>query len=152
LAYEINGDYEHGLEDYAAAARLDPKKFGGIDLDPRYAPALTKRGDGYLAKDELNAAIADYDHAIKLDVTLMAPLSGRGRAYLAKKDYNQAAEDFSRILKREPRNADAYRGRLVAFDALGNLDAAVQDLQQVSLLDPTGDYSQLRSKYTAQLV
>ena len=50
------GEYEAAIEKLSEVIRLDP----------RYAPAYTSRGSAYLYTGESQAAIQDYDTAIRL--------------------------------------------------------------------------------------
>ncbi|VTZ27821.1 Peptidase C14 caspase catalytic subunit p20 (fragment) [Methylocella tundrae] len=66
-------------------------------LNPRSAIALDFRGDAYLAGDDANHAIADFNEALRIQPDFVAAYAGRGQAYektgadaKAKTDYEKA--------------------------------------------------------------
>jgi tetratricopeptide (TPR) repeat protein len=152
LAYEAKGDYDRALEDYLNARRVDPAY--SADLNPKYAPAFSKRGDGNLARGNLDGAVADYDQAIKLDSRLAAAWAGRGQAYLKKLDVDQAIADFDQALASVPNNTEILAERRQAYaQKVGMLDEAslgqvVPIYEAASALDKKfGEWLSLPAKF-----
>jgi tetratricopeptide (TPR) repeat protein len=109
-AYVIHGEYDHAIADLDEAIRLNPK-------DPE---AFTSRGDAYAKKagvarivsdlsglligapyvgdlskkNEYARAIADYDHALRLDGGSLAAFHGRELARLGSGEKNRMEDDL----------------------------------------------------------
>lgn len=66
-AYARNGDYEHALQDYNAAPRLNAN----------YADAFYGRGWVYAKKTDYDQAIQDFTHALRLNPSLSGALRER---------------------------------------------------------------------------
>src|SRR4029079_15717234 len=77
------------------------------------ANAHRRRGD-------IDAAIADFDRAIKIDPKKIDNLLGRGLAYLEKHDTEQAIRDFTLAIELNPRHAGAIQNRAQAHLAAGD--------------------------------
>ena len=63
------------------------------------ALALNNRGNALVGKSELDAAIRDYDQAIKLDPEYADPFNGRGVAYDKKGELEHAVRDYDQAIK-----------------------------------------------------
>ena len=63
------------------------------------ALALNNRGNALVEKSELDAAIRDYDQAIKLDSEYADPFNGRGVAYDKKGELEHAVRDYDQAIK-----------------------------------------------------
>jgi tetratricopeptide (TPR) repeat protein len=109
-AYVVNGSYDHAIADLDEAIRLNPD-------DPE---AFTSRGDAYARKaglarivrdltdlpvgapyvgdiakkNEYARAIADYDHALRLDGGYLAAFHGRALARLGSGEDNRVVDDL----------------------------------------------------------
>ena len=109
-AHVIHGEYDNAIADLDEAIRLNPQ-------DPE---AFTSRGDAYARKaglahivrdlsdlpvgapyfgdlskkDEYARAIADYDHALRLDAAFQAALHGRALARLGSGEENRVEGDL----------------------------------------------------------
>jgi tetratricopeptide (TPR) repeat protein len=92
---------------------------------PSRARAYTNRGAAYLAKGELDRAIADYNHAIELDPKFAIAYNGRGSAYKDRGDLDRAIADYNRAIELDPKYADAYNSRGIAFEAKSDMDKAI---------------------------
>jgi len=64
--------------------------------DPRDAVAFYNRGLAYVAKDEIDSAIADYTRAIELNPNYGPAIEARASAYARKGDYIRAIADVTR--------------------------------------------------------
>src|SRR6185369_1684127 len=67
------------------------------------APAFSRRAEAYRAQGDLDAAIADFNRAIKVDPKKIDNFLGRGQAYLEKHDTALAIRDFSQAISLDSR-------------------------------------------------
>ncbi len=93
----------------------------------RRAAALYNRGNAYTAKGDTDAAIADYDEALKLDPKNAGALNNRGSARSDKGDTDAAIADFDAAIKLSGRFASAYFNRANAYAAKGDSARAIAD-------------------------
>ena len=68
-------------------------------MDPSYATAYNNRGAAYLAKDDYERAIRDFDQAINLNLRDALAHNNRGLAYWGKGEYDLAIRDFEKALQ-----------------------------------------------------
>jgi lipoprotein NlpI/uncharacterized protein YecT (DUF1311 family) len=87
-----------------------------------------------------DAAIADFDRAIKLDPKNAGALCARGDVKQAKGDWDGAIADYNRCIELEPTNDEAYDSRGIANQAKGNNDLAIADYTHAIELDPDANY------------
>jgi lipoprotein NlpI len=87
------------------------------------AAAYFNRGNAHTAKGDHDAAIADYDEAIKLDPKNASAYNNRGSAKNDKGDGEGALADFDAALKANVRYAAAYFSRGNAYAAKGDARA-----------------------------
>jgi lipoprotein NlpI len=87
------------------------------------AAAFFNRGNAHVAKGDHDAAIADFDDAIKLDPRNASAYNNRGNARHDKGDDAAAIEDFDAAIKQNPRYASAYFNRANARAAKGDAQA-----------------------------
>lgn len=91
------------------------------------AAAHYNRGNAYAAKGGHDAAIADYDEAIRLDPKNASAYNNRGSAKNDKGDGEAALADFSAAIKHNARYASAYFNRANARAARGEAEPALKD-------------------------
>lgn len=181
VAYYRKEDYDHAIADYTQALQLghqdplisaDRKAQKGHDRDPIPPPvdgqatgleladghAFYVRGAAYFGKGDLERAIADYDHAIRLNPTDKRALAYRALAYRIKGKLDGAIRDYDRIVQLDPRDARAYRSRAMVYWEGGSFSQSLNDLDQAIWLDPKNPYSALwreivawRSRQPSQL-
>jgi lipoprotein NlpI len=100
--------------------------------DPRQKPkgraaAFYNRGNAHEAKGARDAAIADYDEAIKLEPKNARAFNNRGSARSDKGDTEAALADFDAALKLDRRLASAYFNRANLHAAKGETARAIED-------------------------
>lgn len=66
--------------------------------------AASARAAAYARKDQIDAAIADYDAALKIDLSRPELLNARGELWRKKGDRPRAIRDFGAAMKIDPRN------------------------------------------------
>lgn len=87
-------------------------------------------------KGEADAAIADYNEAIRLDPKYVDAYRLRGDAWYKKGDLDAALKDYSEAIRLDPTFALAYNNRGVAWKGKGDLDKAIGDYSEAIRLDP----------------
>jgi tetratricopeptide (TPR) repeat protein len=137
-AYDQSGDYDASMADWKEAIRLDPKddnamfylaliyKYNkddpanafstiseAIRLHPSY-PYFGFRAGLSMEKGDIDAAIADYDAAVKDAPDNQIVLTERGDAWLKKGDYGRALADYEAALKIAPTYGNAVNGKEAA--------------------------------------
>ncbi|MCX7318297.1 MAG: hypothetical protein NT113_01910 [Hyphomicrobiales bacterium] len=83
--------------------------------------ASSARAAAYARKDQADLAIADYDTALKIDLTRPDLLNARGELLRRKGDRPRAIRDFGAAMKMDPQN-DAVRA---------NYKALAQEIEQM---------------------
>jgi tetratricopeptide (TPR) repeat protein len=95
------------------------------------------RGILRLRRNQIEAAITDFDSAIQLDPRQPEAYLNKGAALLRVNNNSEAAELFSASLENNTRRPElAHFGRAVAYEALGNVRGAYQDYREASALSP----------------
>lgn len=92
--------------------------------------SFNNRGNAYIAKQDYDRAIADYDQAIKLDNRFYHAFHNRGVALYLKKNYDRAIADYDEALRLNPKFFEAFNDRGLAYQAKGNLDQAIADYNE----------------------
>ncbi len=110
------GDYE--------SARLIFEELS--EKDPAEAYYRTALGAIFLAEDELEAALENFNLALTLNAKDSAALVNRGEVHLRLGNIVEAAQDFARAVDLDPENKDplTMRARLLAAAALETVEAA----------------------------
>lgn len=129
---ELNsaGEYESAIEKLSKAIRLDPL----------YAPAYSTRGSAYLHTGQSQAAIQDYDEAIRLapeNPNLFDDYYNRASVYQTIGQYQQAIQDFTQAIRLNPVQAYLYESRALAYDELGEDINAQADRDLACQVDKT---------------
>ena len=119
LAYRLNGDFEHAIQDYSHAIKLDGK----------LAIAFNNRAIAYDLKGEYDRALQDYEQAIKLKPSAQTYFN-RGNVYLAKGQFDHAIDDFNQAIRLAPKFASAFDNRCWARAVVGILKQALADCNE----------------------
>lgn len=99
------------------------------------------RGYAYLQKRNYDLAIADFNHAIKLQPNEPRAFYDRGVAYSAQGNYDQAIADDTQIIKLDPKSADAYYNRGLDYLNKGDALSALADYNKAISLNPDHKYA-----------
>ncbi len=124
--YEMRGDWTNARLHLAAWLTLDPKN--GIARN-RYATTLFNL-------EKPDEAFAEFQQAVKDDVTLLPASVMMARQYMGKNDPKKATEWFDKAVKQEANNGKvhvAYADFLLQQD---NLEKAKLHSEQAMRLDP----------------
>ena len=100
------------------------------------AADLVRQGNARLTQGQYQAAIADYDQALRRDPDAAIAYRHRGDAKAALGQYTGAIADYDQALQRDPDNAWAYWGRGSAKLTQGQYQAAIADYDQALQQDP----------------
>ena len=149
-------DWQGAAEDFTRAIELDarlhvPKRnnkavagdrFAGSDSseisisDPFTAAAYHSRAIARANLGELDEAVDDYQHALRIKPKWAEAYLGMGYVLLDKKDFAGAIVDFSRALQLKPSLVSAHHARGTAFMKQGRMEPAVVDFSSALKLDP----------------
>jgi len=102
---------------------------------PKSSEAYLWRGELHRSAKRLDAAIADFDEAIRLKPQSTRALIGRAFTWLMKGDRTKAVADTDRLVAVE-RSADNFEGRATVHLLAGNNEAATRDIEAGLRLDP----------------
>lgn len=120
-----------------------------IALAPEYAEAYAGRGNGYLAQDKYDLALADFNKAVALKPELSGPLQQnfelvyieRGGMRGKEGNYGAAIDDYTKVLQLNPLNTRALNDRGDAYNMSGDFDRAIADFTKAIESDPSYPYA-----------
>lgn len=92
------------------------------------------RGRTRAAKGDLDAAIADYSEAIRINPDFGDAFCNRGMARQAKDDIDGALADYDQAIRLQPADPINFNNRGVAREAKGDLEGALADYHEAILL------------------
>src|SRR5215211_3461274 len=101
----------------------------------RYSSLIIQADTDYKA-GHYEAAIANYNEAIRLDPKSAQLFINRGNAYKNKRDHDRAIADFNDAIRLDPKSALAFRDRGDAYTNKGDPDRAIADFNEAIRLDP----------------
>jgi len=95
-------------------------------IDPKDADAYTNRGIAKAILEQYEAAIEDFDQAIRLDPKDVTAYYNRGIAKVSLEQYETAIQDYDQAIRLEPKlAAAAYYKRGISLLKLNRTDEAV---------------------------
>ena len=101
------------------------------------------RGILKLRRNQVDAAIADFDQAIRIDPRQPEAYLNKGAALIRVNNPTEALRLFTVALEYNTRRPEiAHFGRAIANESLGNVRAAYNDYRRASELDPDWDEPQ----------
>lgn len=106
-----------------------------LAADGRRADLYVERGQAHFLVHDFDAAIADYDRALKIDDGLDAAYFGRGMALGRRGDVADGIADLTTYIKRNPDSSRAFTKRGVRYIWLGDEARAEADLTRAVELD-----------------
>lgn len=89
------------------------------------------RGSYYLAVDNLDSALKDFNEAIKLNPAFRDAYINRGLIHNKLKEYGNALNDFNTALKIDPGTYDIYINRASAYIEMKEYDKALEDMNRI---------------------
>ena len=109
------GDFDKAIQEITEA-----KDFGRIkEVD--YPLAYTVRGWAHLNKKSPEAALVDFDEALRLNADLAIALAFRADVHRQKRDYKKAEADLKKAIKLQPENSLVYAQFAMYYDDLNVL-------------------------------
>jgi tetratricopeptide (TPR) repeat protein len=152
------GNWQGAIEDFTRAieldARLQPPKRnnqavsgdrfddterGSSEIsvsDPFTAAAYHSRAIARAYLGELDQAVEDYQHALRIKPKWAEAYLGLGFVHLDKKDFAGAIADFTRALQLKPSLVPAQHARGTAYMKQGRMEPAIVDFTKALKLDP----------------
>jgi tetratricopeptide (TPR) repeat protein len=97
---------------------------------------LVRKGVEVAETGEYDAAIHNFDEAIRIDAKFAPAYENRGIVELAKGDLDRAIGDFDEAIKLDPKNPLAFSNRGQAHRAKGDSARAIADFDQAIKLEP----------------
>jgi tetratricopeptide (TPR) repeat protein len=123
--------------DTVAAMRLYTKAIQSGELSGEtLAKVHVNRAAIYVAGGQLDAAIADYDAAIRAKPDFAFAFTGRCSAHIREQLYDQAIADCDRAVALEPGYLVAYFNRGIALYYKNQIDRAAADFTKAIEIDP----------------
>ncbi|MFN8371594.1 MAG: tetratricopeptide repeat protein [Anaerolineae bacterium] len=125
--YAANGDLESRISLYTQWIEGDPESAKN---------AYNGRGNLYLTTGDFDAAVADFNEAIRLNPQAAPAYSNRGEAYFAKGLVEDALKDFHDAHQLDPNYEYPIAGLAITYHALGQVADAKSYWHKLSLLKP----------------
>lgn len=98
------------------------------------ARAHFDRGVEFSLKGELDAAVSEYEAAIKLNPGIPEAHNNLGFAYMDKGDLDKAVEHQKKALELKPELANGYFGLAMAYEKMGRKAEAIANWKEFSKL------------------
>ena len=108
----------------------------GEETTEALAAAFHFRGRIHSEQGRPDAAIADYDVALKLNPEFAAAFHDRASAHGEMGQLDQAIQDYDQAIRIEPTLASAFQNRGAAYFTKGDYERALQDFDQAIRLSP----------------
>jgi tetratricopeptide (TPR) repeat protein len=125
----LAGNLDTAIEDY--------NRIIALHLTPQLASlTVMRRGNCYYAKHDLERAIADFDHALRLDPKNAAAYDNRANALDARGDTDDAIKDYDQALRLNPRDAYIYLNRASLLVELSDFTGALDDYARALAINP----------------
>jgi len=114
--------------------------------------AYAKRGVDYLMQGQLDAAIREFNEAIKLDPKNFSYYGNRGAAYVMQGKNEAAIRDLNEAIKLNSNNPSCYISRGAAYLKQDRYDEAIKDFNEAIRLNPNNSraYGNRGKAYKAQ--
>lgn len=97
---------------------------------------IIKQGENFHSRKDYNAAIREFDKAIRLAPNSSDAYRQRGRSKREKGDFNGSLRDFNQAIKLEPNNYGAYLGRGLLYQIMKDTRQALNDFNRGIQLNP----------------
>lgn len=115
----------------------DALQVGGLTSEETAATHVN-RGILRIRRGQIDAAIADFDAALRIDPNQAEAYLNKGFALMRREQPSEALRLFTVAIERHTRRPEvAYYGRATAHEALGDARGAYYDYRRASELAPT---------------
>lgn len=119
----------------SCTALIEEGKKGNLDANI-VAQVYVQRAQVFLENRDDDAALRDFNAAVKSDPKGEQGWLGRANFYLSKANYSAALLDYDSAQKINPNDTAVYDNRGVVLNALGRRDEALADFAHAIALDP----------------
>jgi lipoprotein NlpI len=171
VAHQKKREYDQAISDFTRAIELRYQNRSGDqnaavnDREGDLAPpafaddraALSSgaivfnwRGSAHFGKGDFDAAIADFDQAIRLYPNYKYAFISRCAVHNIKGDFDRAIADCDRAAQLDPEDARVYRNRGILHLHNGSLSKSLADLDEARRLDPGSAYGALWREIVAR--
>ena len=103
---------------------------------PSTAQDFLDQGVKQLQQGDLEAAINNFNEAIRLNPNYAQAYGNRGIAYSRLQQYEKALADYNQYIRFNPNSAEAYYNRATLYDKLGDYQKAIADYDRAIRLNP----------------
>lgn len=124
-AYAAKAQYDHAIQDYDRAIKLNPK-----DAIVRNASCWARAIVG-----ELEQALKDCDTSLTLKPDHASTLDSRALVRLKRNDFHKAIADYDAALKSNPKLAGSLYGRGIAKQRKGDSAGGNADIADAKAID-----------------
>lgn len=107
-----------------------------IQQTPNDAAQYARRSKAYELKGDLDAALKDYDDAVRLAPASSSWWNNRGNLFQKKKDFHRALQDYNRSIELSANSAIVYGNRGNAYSNLHDHERALADYDKALALNP----------------
>jgi tetratricopeptide (TPR) repeat protein len=107
-----------------------------IKDNPNDAGQLARRSKAYELKGDLDAALRDYDQAIRIAPAVSSWWNNRGNLFQKLKEYDKALENYNRAIELRGNSAIVHGNRGNAFNHKREYDHAIADFDEALRLNP----------------
>jgi len=134
----------HGASGTIVRLRVLPKgkskpetyEFKRVALSFTPSVAAYEKGSTFLARNELDNALAQFEEAIRLDHNYAPAFRGRGSVYYRQGKFELAISDYTEAIRLNPDNALAYHNRGVVYAKKQEFDKSIADFTEGIRLSP----------------
>jgi tetratricopeptide (TPR) repeat protein len=102
----------------------------------RMATAFNNRGVAHRLMGDYDAALADYNEAIRLNPASASAYNNRGIIFRIRHDYDRAIEDYDNAIALNRDYPAAFYNRALAYTDKSDYDHAVADFDMVFKFNP----------------
>ncbi|MBE5230932.1 MAG: tetratricopeptide repeat protein [Microcystis aeruginosa PMC 728.11] len=103
---------------------------------PSTAQDFLDQGVKQLQQGDLEAAINNFNEAIRLNPNYAQAYGNRGIVYSRLQQYEKALADYNQYIRFNPNSAEAYYNRATLYDKLGDYQKAIADYDRAIRLNP----------------
>ncbi|MFM6542705.1 MAG: tetratricopeptide repeat protein [Microcystis panniformis] len=103
---------------------------------PSTAQDFLDQGVKQLQQGNLEAAINNFNEAIRLNPNYAQAYGNRGIVYSRLQQYEKALADYNQYIRFNPNSAEAYYNRATLYDKLGDYQKAIADYDRAIRLNP----------------